>query len=156
MKGMSYVVRFALFVISIVLVLNAVFLVLFGLYKCYVTYSGLFNGTTQYPTVSILGITDIFFLGLVLMISGIGIAKLFLPGSFMADLVDLPWIRITNLSQLKHLLWETLMLAMVIFFIVILVEKIDNLDYTILFIPCAILLLTFSGYLLKRESGGDH
>jgi len=31
MKGFSYVVRFALFVISIVLVLNAVFLVLFGL-----------------------------------------------------------------------------------------------------------------------------
>jgi len=116
----------------------------------------LFNGTTQYPTVSILSVTDVFFLSIVLMISGIGIAKLFLPGSFVADLIDLPWIRITNLSQLKHLLWETLMLAMVIFFIVILVEKINNLDYTILYIPLSILLLTFSGYLLKRVSGGDH
>ena len=156
MKIMSSVVRFTLFLISIVLVLNSVFLVFFGSYKCYQTYSGLFTGATQYPTVSILSVTDVFFLGLVLMISGIGIAKLFLPGSFMANLVDLPWIRINNLSQLKLLLWETLMLAMVIFFIVILVESIDHLDYTILYIPTSILLLTFSGYLLKRESGGHH
>jgi uncharacterized membrane protein YqhA len=154
--NMSPVVRITLFLISIVLVLNAIFLVLFGLYKCYLAYSGLFNGTTQYPAVTILSITDIFFLGLVLMISGIGIAKLFLPGSFMAGLLDLPWMRINNLSQLKHLLWETLMLALVIFFIVILVEKIHDLDYSILYIPCCILLLTFSGYLLKRDSGGGH
>ena len=92
------------------------------------------------------------FVSLVLVVLGLGIAKLFLlPPSSKAH-ADLPvWLRIERISELKVLLWETILTTLLIAGLSQLVVGLfSRLDWTILLMPVAILILALSLFFMKK------
>jgi hypothetical protein len=88
------------------------------------------------------------------MILALGVAKLFLlpRGAAAVDEDSLPsWLRIDSFNELKVLLWESILMALVIIALSALTAGLlEKLEWTALVLPAAIALLALSLYLMKR------
>ncbi len=104
------------------------------------------------PGLELLHSLDFFFVSLVLLVLGLGIAKLFLLPPDSKHLTELPaWLRIESISELKVLLWETILTTLLIAGLSQLIAGIfTKLDWTILLTPIAILILALSLFFMKK------
>jgi uncharacterized membrane protein YqhA len=105
------------------------------------------------PGLDLLHSLDFMFVSMVLIVLALGIAKLFLMHPSDELTVDLPlWLRIDSISQLKILLWETVLTTLMIIALSDLSAGLfTKLDWTVLLTPAAILVLALSLYLIKKE-----
>jgi uncharacterized membrane protein YqhA len=100
------------------------------------------------PGVELLHSLDYLLVALVLMILALAVARLFL----FARTASVPaWLDVDSFSDLKYLLWETILTALLIIGLSLLATGMnDRLTWSALIIPTAILLLSVSLYFMKR------
>ncbi len=96
---------------------------------------------------------DSFFVALVFLIFSAGIAKLFLLPEKLDD--KLPsWLHFKSFSDLKVLLWETILTALLVALIphfVKWMEMTEHLTWSMLVMPATVLLLAMSMFLVRSK-----
>jgi uncharacterized membrane protein YqhA len=149
-------VRYLAVVIVILAILHALGFLLMGTLTAMKGYTHLWQyasgGDTVRPGLELLHSLDYLFVSLVLIILALGIAKLFLLNPDGNALPGLPsWLHVENISELKVLLWETILTTLLILGLSDLTSGIlEKPDYTVLITPTAILILAISLYFMKR------
>ncbi|HMF44673.1 MAG TPA: YqhA family protein, partial [Polyangia bacterium] len=97
---------------------------------------------------------DFLLIALVLLILGLGVAKLFLlpPSAVARRIYALPtWLNMETFSELKVLLWETILVALVVFALPTLSSDLaGRLEWSALILPAAITLMALGLFLMKR------
>lgn len=147
-------VRYIAVVIVALAVLDAVAFLVLGTETALHGYQQVLGIHPGRPGLEILHSLDYLFVSLVFLVLGLSIAKLFLFGPTDLEDASLPsWLRLRSLSEMKVLLWETVLVTMLV---VSLSEMTSNLDstehtWTVLLTPAAILLLAASLYFIKKE-----
>ena len=116
---------------------------------------GIHGAGPNRPGLGLLHSLDFLFVSLVFLILGLAIAKLFLLGPSDVDDASLPtWLRISSISELKVLLWETSLVTMLVVSLSEMTTNLDSADrtWTVLLTPTAILLLSVSLYFIKKKA----
>jgi hypothetical protein len=147
-------VRYAAVIIVILAVLHAAAFLVLGTKIAIQAYAHIVVGgvsTEVRPGLELLHSLDFLFVSLVLMVLALGIAKLFLLGPNV-DESGLPtWLRLHSISELKVLLWETVLTTLLIASLPGLVAGLfGQLNWIVLVIPSAILVLALSLYFMKK------
>ena len=147
-------IRYVAIVIVILALLHAVAFLVMGAQIAIKAYWHLLDDVAAaHPGVELLHSLDFLFVSLVLLVLGLGIAKLFVVNLTEEDTARLPsWLRIESLTQLKVLLWETILTTLLIVALSDLIRGLfTKLEWSALTIPAAILLLAASLFLIKKE-----
>ena len=91
------------------------------------------------------------FISMVLLVLAIGIAKLFLVSPTFDDTKLPTWLRVHSITELKVLLWETVLTTLLIVGLSDLTTALyAKLQWTALVMPMAILILSLSLFFMKR------
>jgi uncharacterized membrane protein YqhA len=100
------------------------------------------------PGLYLLESLDAFMVSLVFMIFGIGTANIFLFDKVQTE-GNPAWLNISNLGELKTLMWKTILFTMVVFAVTQLVK---NQQYTwgTLIFPLVILILSAAFFLVHQ------
>jgi uncharacterized membrane protein YqhA len=148
---MQKVIRFVIYVIVSLVLLNCLFFIVLGVYKSVNAYILFGQGRMEEkPGIMIAESLDNFMIALFFIIFSIGISKLFLPKSNFLNGYDLPWLKVDNFSQLKYIMWEVLLTTLFVYFVAQVVIAGDHLDWIMLIIPASILMLALAYKLLKQ------
>ena len=109
------------------------------------------------PGVYILEAVDVFLMALVFLIFAIAIIKLFVPDAHNIMIVkNLKWLRVRNFTELKMLLWEAVTVTLVVFFLTSYIHDADHVSWKAIILPCAILLLSISYFIMKKTEALHH
>ena len=139
--------------------INSVAFLVMGAVKSIKGYIEIFkyiNGaTTERPGMEILEGFDNFSRCCCFLIFSLGILKLFFVKS--EDESQLPkWLDIKDLQDLKILLWETILVALVVFSMSNVIRNIYAITWQVLLLPGYILLLTISLQLVRGDKKANH
>ncbi len=146
----KFVISIAVFFTS----LSSLFFIASGVVRSVEGYLGYFQTAFNVhnevkPGLSLLEGLDSFIVALVFLIFSMGMAKLFLFDHIKND--DLPkWLHVDDLKELKILLWETILVALVVIFITHTI-KAEPQAWEALIFPIIILILSASLYLVKKK-----
>ena len=148
-------VRYLAVVVVILAITHAVVFMYLGAEGALKTYWHVLGrhprGEASRPGLELLHALDSLLVSLVMIILEVGVAKLFLLPPSEGRTVSLPrWLDVETFSDLKFLLWETILLALVIVGLSSLISDFGTLSWNALVIPAAILMLALSLYLMKR------
>jgi uncharacterized membrane protein YqhA len=132
--------------------MNSIFFIVGGTVysvKGYVEFArnGFMPSETLNPGLQILKGLDTFMLAIIFIIFGLGIARLFLFNKAPDEQIP-SWLRFHEMKGLKVLLWETILVTLVIYCLQVLLTQ-KELDYELLILPCAILLLAVALFFIK-------
>jgi uncharacterized membrane protein YqhA len=147
--------RYIAVAIVVIAVLHAVAFLFLGAQIAVRGYWRITHGLTPDnggpPGVELLHSLDYLFVSLVLLVLALGIAKLFLLSPSARD-DELPvWLRIASITELKVLLWETILTTLLVLALSDLsATVVSTPDSTMLLMPAAILLLAVSLYFMKK------
>jgi uncharacterized membrane protein YqhA len=149
-------VRYIAVVIVIISLLHAVAFLTMGAEIAARAYWHVLDDTAagwSRPGVELLHSLDFLFVSLVLLVLGLGIAKLFVFSPSEEETAALPvWLRISSVGQLKVLLWETILTTLLIVALSDLIRGLfTKLDWTALTMPVAILVLALSLFFMKKH-----
>lgn len=144
-----------LFVIAVFfLLVNAIIFIIAGAVECIrgyneFTQAGFQSSDDIRPGTHLLEGLDFFVSALVFMIFGLGLGQLFLIDKDFS--VYIPRVlRISTLKELKIILWETILVALVIFCVTHLLRN-DLHSWDILPFPVLILVLSLALFLVKFD-----
>jgi uncharacterized membrane protein YqhA len=148
-------VRYLAVVVVILAILHAMTFLFMGARVAITTYwhvfSGHAGGAGDRPGLELLHALDNLLVALVMIILAVGVAKLFLLSDKAGQTVSLPrWLQVETFSDLKYLLWETILLALMVVGLSTMFTGTRQLTWSALVIPAAILLLALSLFLMKR------
>ena len=128
-----------------------------GVYETAIGIIGILSGqmhTEATPGINLFQALDVFLIGFLFLIFSIGFAQLFIPKpSKIVDFFDKitpEWLRVENFTQLKLILWDTALTTLVVMFIGDAFKAGGKYDWELTIIPIAILLISFSKYLIKK------
>ena len=146
--------RYIMVIVVIIMLVSSLFFLIGGAVmsvKGYMYYiqNGFMPNEEFKAGFSVMNGLDAFMLAIIFMIFGLGIARLFLFDKTPDEQVP-SWLRINDLKGLKVLIWEAILVTLVIFSLhVLLIPEGHSLNSLIL--PGAILILTLSLFLMRRE-----
>lgn len=119
--------RFLVFIIVIFTVVNAVAFVVLGVLLSIEGIQEIFHRGEGHihPELLLLESLDVFLVALVFLIFAMGIYVLFLRRKQDGEKeVSLPsWLEIEDITELKILLWETVLVSLVVYFIGSVIKK---------------------------------
>jgi len=151
-------IRYIAIVVVILSILHALAFLFLGGRIAFHAYQLIFSkmdtGENVRPGLEVLHSLDFLLIALVLLILGLGVAKLFLlPPAIAGRTYALPtWLNMKTFSDLKVLLWETILVALVVFGLPTLSgELVGKLDWSALVLPAAIALLALGLFFMKRR-----
>lgn len=102
--------------------------------------------------ISLIESLDAFLFALVLLIFAYGIFQIFiLKRPIETTEPQLAWLNIHNISQLKMMLIEVIIVILFVFFLKYTLLHFTEASWEMLILPISILLLSISLYILKRE-----
>jgi uncharacterized membrane protein YqhA len=102
------------------------------------------------PGVQLARSVDSFLLGMVLFVFAIGVLALFLAQKGSSSLESIPeWMRVRNLSELKFLIWEAILAALVVASVEGFAAG-HELTWEALILPLGILILALGLFLARR------
>ena len=141
----------------IFLLLNSFVLIIVGAVECVqgyieITNAGFKSTETFRPGAHLLEGLDYFVSSLVFMIFGLGLGQLFLLDKKSTSFLP-AGLKVESLKELKVLLWETILVALVIFCITHLLRT-DIKSWEILPFPVLILVLAVALFFVKSEGLG--
>ncbi|HEY7203787.1 MAG TPA: YqhA family protein [Methylomirabilota bacterium] len=100
------------------------------------------------PKVLLLESLDSFLAGLVFLIFGLGIVKIFIVHGH--DIEGLPaWLQIHSFVELKILLWETILVALVVMTVGTVARRLHALSWDVLVLPGVVLIMAVGLYLMR-------
>jgi uncharacterized membrane protein YqhA len=152
-------VRYLAVVVVVVAILHAMAFLFMGTQAAVTTYWHILDGQldpgSDRPGLELLHALDALLVALVMILLAVGVAKLFLlphhEGHPEGHSRSLPrWLDIESFSDLKYVLWETILLALLVFGLSSLSADVEQLTWSSLVIPAAILMLALSLFLMKR------
>jgi uncharacterized membrane protein YqhA len=150
-------IRYIAFVVVILAILHALAFLFLGariaLHAYRIIFAGAQTGENVRPGLELLHSLDFLLIALVLLILGLGVAKLFLlPPPTPQRRYSLPtWLNMETFSDLKVLLWETILTALVVFGLPTLsTDLAGKLEPSALVLPGAIFLLALGMFFMKR------
>jgi uncharacterized membrane protein YqhA len=147
---MKYILRAAIAIIAGILALDALVLVGRGVLLSWHAYSNLFDPLVDKPLLPALEAVDLFFMALVFLIMAIGLVQLFIGDLSMMKSLSFSWLKIDSFTALKILLWDTFLVTLLVLFVTkVFAEPV--MEWEILILPAAILMLTVCSFLLKRK-----
>jgi uncharacterized membrane protein YqhA len=123
-----------------------------GIYALFIALFHIFDATTrQEAMLSLLETVDLFLIALVFLILAIGLTQLFLGKTLLGDHPHSRWLLFEDFSELKLVLWKTVLTTMLISFFVELYKGRHHPDLYLLIFPASITLIAFSFFLLKSK-----
>jgi uncharacterized membrane protein YqhA len=149
--------RYLATVVVLVLLVHAAGLLALGVFRAYEAYELAMSGRewvgSDRPGIHIAESVDALLFSLVLIVLSCGTATLFLrPGGQEVDPRVPKWMRVESITELKALLWESILVVLVVGALTSLTAHMDNLHWNLLVLPVAILLLSVSLFLARRAS----
>jgi uncharacterized membrane protein YqhA len=152
-------IRYVAVVVVVLGIAHSVMFLIMGAQLAVKTYwqvlTGRAVGGLERPGLELLHSLDLLLIGLVIMILAVGVAKLFLlpRGAAAPTKSPLPtWLNIETFSDLKILLWETILTALLIVALTTLASGIfERLDWSALALPSAIFVLALSLYFMRKH-----
>jgi uncharacterized membrane protein YqhA len=134
--------------------LNAVAMVVVGVVRAVSAYVVIFEGTPwtdeHRPGVMLAESIDAFLIAMVFVVFSIGTTTLFLVRNERA-LESVPaWMRVHDLAELKFLVWEAILAALVVASVAE-VGVVGERSWTMLVLPVATLILAAGLYLTRRS-----
>jgi uncharacterized membrane protein YqhA len=150
--------RYVAVLVVVIALLHSLTFLAIATRSAFITYWHVVRGTAggetaQRPGLELLHSLDLLLVALVLMILGLGVAKLFLlPAGSPHRPTQLPaWLDVESFSELKYLLWETILTTLLVAALSIFTAGIgEKLEWSALLLPAAILLLALSLYFMKK------
>ncbi len=128
-----------------------------GVYETGLGIKGILMGqvhTDATPGLTLFQALDVFLIAFLFLIFSIGFAQLFIPKpSKIVDLVNNitpDWLKVENFTQLKLILWDTVLTTLVVIFIGDAFKANGEYDWQLTIIPISIMLISFSRYLIKK------
>jgi uncharacterized membrane protein YqhA len=102
------------------------------------------------PGVHLARSVDAFLLAMVFFVFAIGVSALFVARAGSPALNSIPeWMRVKNLSELKFLIWEAILAALVVASVENFVAGGHEVTWTALILPIGILILAVGLYLAR-------
>ena len=95
-------------------------------------------------TAHLIQSIDAFLIALVLMIFAVGVYKLFIRENEPTESAIFAWIKINNVQQLKGILVELVVVILFVKFLEVALVRLGSLEWEMLVLPVAILLLALS------------
>lgn len=142
--------------LSIILVLNAMGVIIYGLIFLGDTWVGIIEhppGGSHHPGADLLKGIDVILIGIVLLIFGVSIQSFMKKPSSDSDLESKALHRFFDVStfgEQKHLLWQTFLTTLLFIFISH-VFKEDVKGWELIIIPACTLLLAAALYLSSKS-----
>lgn len=150
-QPMNWIFKTTVLVISLTMFANFLFTAGIGVYKSIHAYSILYvDGIAGKPGLEIVESLDLFLVAFVFLILSLGFMKLFYPDFRGFHKISLPWLKVDDFFQLKHLTWNAILLTLLITFGTHVIRTTGPLDWTMLIIPLAVLLFSISSKMLKH------
>jgi uncharacterized membrane protein YqhA len=147
---MDRIIKVSVVIISITLFANFIFTAGVGVYKTIQAYFILFSeGLHGKPGLEIVESLDLFLVAIVFLILSLSFLKLFYPEFKSIQKISLPWLKVEDFFELKHLTWNAILLTLLITFGTHVLRASGPLDWTILIIPASVLLFSISLKMLK-------
>ena len=139
-------VRYVAVVIVILALCHALAFLAMGAHVAVRAYTHVFDeppAVGSGPGLELLHSLDFMFISMVLLVLAIGIAKLFLVSPTFDDTKLPTWLRVHSITELKVLLWETVLTTLLIVGLSDLTTALyAKLQWTALVMPTAILILS--------------
>jgi uncharacterized membrane protein YqhA len=134
--------------------INAIFFLITGVEDAIHGYQEVFKAEEHgRPGIHFVESLDAFMVSLVFLIFSLGIMRIFTH--YHTEDNKLPaWLRINSFTELKVLLWETILVTLVILTVSVLITNLHALNWQLLIPPGVTLILSLSLYLMKK--GGGH
>jgi uncharacterized membrane protein YqhA len=147
--------RWLAVVIALCGALHSLAFVALGVIRGVQGYQLIFHGppwsAEESPGIYIAKSIDAFLLALVFFVFSIGVLELFATQQESSGLERIPaWMRVKSLSDLKFLIWEAILAALVVASVEALVVSSHDIQWTALIVPIALLILAAGLYLAKK------
>lgn len=155
MIGLILRLRWLATVIALFSALHAVAFIVIGIVRGVIGYRLILEGPPwdgdRAPGLHLARSIDAFLLAMVFFVFAIGVSALFLARTGSASLESVPeWMRVKNLSELKFLIWEAILAALVVASVESFVAAGHELAWTALILPLAILILALGLFLARQ------
>jgi len=155
MVGLILKLRWLAFVIALFSALHAVAFVAVGIVRGLSGYLLIIQGPPwdgdRAPGVHLARSIDSFLLAMVFFVFAIGVLALFLAQKGNPALDSVPdWMRVRNLSELKFLIWEAILAALVVASVEGFVMAGHELTWSALVLPTGVLILALGLFLARR------
>ncbi|MBL7858946.1 MAG: YqhA family protein [Cyclobacteriaceae bacterium] len=148
---MIRVFQITVLIISVTMFANFLFTAGVGVYKTIHAYSILyFEGIDGKPGLEIVESLDLFLVAIVFLILSLGFMKLFYPDFRGFNKMVLPWLKVDDFFQLKHLTWNAILLTLLITFGTHVLRANGPLEWTMLIIPTSVFLFSTSSKMLNH------
>jgi uncharacterized membrane protein YqhA len=135
--------------------LHAIAFVALGVIRGFEGYRLLFHGPPwsgeETPGIYIARSIDTFLLALVFLVFSIGVLELFAAHNDDRGLERVPpWMRVKSLAELKFIIWEAILVALVVASVEGLIASPHDPRWTALVVPIALLILALGLFLAKK------
>jgi len=148
-------IRYLAAIVAMVFALHAAGFLVLGVLRAVQAYRLFFEpeglGPDARPGVHIAESVDSLLFSLVLLVLALGTASLFLTTTDNDEKTNLPeGMRVKSLTELKLLLWEAILATLVVAAASGIIAALPHVEWKLLVLPAAILVLSVSYFLLKR------
>ena len=155
MVGLILKLRWAAVVIALFSAFHAMAFVAIGVVRGIIGYSLIIQGPPwdgdRAPGIQLARSVDAFLLAMVFFVFSIGVLALFLSDRRNSGLESVPeWMRVRNLSELKFLIWEAILVALVVASVESFVAAGHELTWSALILPTGTLILALGLFLARR------
>ena len=149
------------FVIGIPIVttflISLIFLAL-GVYEASQGVIGILQGLIESdarPGLLLFQALDLFLIGFLFLIFSLGFAQLFFPKPSrvlkLLEIITPPWLHVETFTQLKLILWDTVLTTLVVLFVADVFRASSEYDYSLAILPSAIFLISLGKYLIIKS-----
>jgi uncharacterized membrane protein YqhA len=147
--------RWLAVVIALCGALHSLAFIVLGVVRGYEGYKLIFHGPPwsgeESPGIYIAKSIDAFLLAMVFFVFAIGVLELFASHEESEGLAQVPaWMRVKSLSELKFLIWEAILAALVVASVESLIVSSHEIRWTALIVPLALLILAMGLFLAKK------
>ena len=150
---MHRLLNFVIFIVVFITFINALVYFGLGVYYSFVAYSDIIMRNTEHPPgITLIEALDRFLIGFVFIIFSVGLSRLFLSEASFLKSYDLPWLKITEFTQLKTLLISALLVALFVAWTptaITLAQQQMPVDWTMLIFPAGLLLVSIAAKFVK-------
>ena len=129
-----------------------------GVYETILGGYGILNGqigTDARPGILLVQALDFFLLAFLFLIFSIGFAQLFIPKPSrimsVIDSITPEWLKVENFTQLKLILWDTVLTTLVVLVVGDVFRTKGLYDWQLAIVPAIVLLIALSKYLIKKN-----
>lgn len=149
---MQRILTYSILVVVFITFINALFFFGMGIYYSGTAYVDILMGRLdEQPGVILVEALDRFLIGFIFIIFSVGLSRLFLTETLFLKNYDLPWLKITEFSQLKSMLLSAILVALFVAWAPHALEISQDglMDWTMVLFPACLLIMALTARFIK-------